>query len=58
MPFLHDKARDMIINQPASTSTRGGAGLRAPQNEFIGIRSQFPDTHIPDGRPRARATVD
>jgi len=21
------------------------------ENEFIGIRSQFPDSHIPDGRP-------
>lgn len=52
MPFPHDRAREMIVSQ-------GGrhfdpevvqSFLRVEQ-KFIEVRTQFPDTHIPEGRP-------
>ena len=52
MPFPHDKARDMICAQAGKHFDPEvvQAFVRREQ-EFIGIRNQFPDTHIPEGRP-------
>jgi PAS domain S-box-containing protein len=52
MPFPHERAREMIVGQSGKHFDPEvvQAFLRREQ-EFIGIRSQFPDTHIPEGRP-------
>jgi len=52
MAFPHEKAREMIINQAGKHFDPEvvQAFVRREQ-DFIGIRSQFPDTAIPDGRP-------
>jgi PAS domain S-box-containing protein len=52
MAFPHDKARDMILVQAGKHFDPEvvQAFVRREQ-EFVGIRSQFPDTHIPEGRP-------
>jgi PAS domain S-box-containing protein len=52
MPFPHEKARDMIVGQAGKHFDPEvvQAFVRREQ-EFVGIRNQFPDTHIPEGRP-------
>jgi putative two-component system response regulator len=52
MPFPHDKARDMIVAQAGKHFDPEvvQAFVRREQ-DFVGIRNQFPDTHIPEGRP-------
>ena len=52
MPFPHEKAREMITGQSGKHFDPEvvQSFLRCEQ-EFISIRSKFPDTHIPDGRP-------
>jgi PAS domain S-box-containing protein len=52
MPFPHERAREMIEGQAGKHFDPEvvQAFIRREQ-EFIGIRSQFPDTHIPEGRP-------
>jgi PAS domain S-box-containing protein len=52
MAFPHDRAREMILAQAGKHFDPEvvQAFVRREQ-EFVGIRKQFPDTHIPDGRP-------
>jgi PAS domain S-box-containing protein len=52
MPFPHEKARDMIMAQTSKHFDPEvvQAFVRREQ-DFIKIRNQFPDTHIPEGRP-------
>ncbi len=52
MPFPHEKAREMICGQSGQHFDPEvvEAFLRREQ-EFVRIREQFPDTHIPEGRP-------
>jgi PAS domain S-box-containing protein len=52
MPFPHERAREMIIAQSAKHFDPEvvEAFLRREQ-DFIKTRAQFPDTHIPEGRP-------
>ena len=52
MPFPHERARDMILAQSGKHFDPEvvEAFVRREQ-DFIQIRSQFPDTHVPDGRP-------
>ncbi|RPH39769.1 MAG: HD domain-containing protein, partial [Planctomycetota bacterium] len=52
MPFPHDKARDMILAQSAKHfDPEVVQAFCRREQDFIGIRNQFPDTHIPEGRP-------
>jgi len=52
MPFPHDTARDMIYAQAGKHfDPEVVAAFVRREQEFIGIRNQFPDTHIPEGRP-------
>ena len=52
MPFPHEKARQMIVGQAEKhfDPVVVESFLRC-EKEFIGIRSRFPDTEIPEGRP-------
>ena len=52
MPFPHERAREMLLNQSGKHFDPEvvQAFVRREQ-DFISIRSQFPDTHIPEGRP-------
>ncbi len=52
MPFPHEKVREMIIAAAGKHFDPEvvQAFLRREQ-DFIGIRAQFPDTHVPEGRP-------
>jgi response regulator RpfG family c-di-GMP phosphodiesterase len=52
MPFPHEKARDMIVAQAAKHfDPEVVQAFCRREQDFIGIRNQFPDTHIPEGRP-------
>ncbi len=52
MPFPHERAREMIVAQTGKHfDPEVVEAFLHREQEFIGIRSQFPDTHIPEGRP-------
>jgi putative two-component system response regulator len=52
MPFPHERARDMIVAQRGKHFDPEvvDAFVRCEQ-EFIKVRSQFPDTMMPEGKP-------
>ncbi len=52
MPFPHEKARDMIVAQSGKhfDPDTVQAFLRREQ-DFVKIRTQFPDTAMPEGKP-------
>jgi PAS domain S-box-containing protein len=52
MPFPHEKAREMILSQEGKHFDPEivRSFIRSEQ-EFVNIRNQFPDTHIPEGHP-------
>jgi PAS domain S-box-containing protein len=52
MPFPHEKVREMLLAQSGKHFDPEvvQAFVRREQ-DFLRIREQFPDTHVPDGRP-------
>ncbi len=52
MPFPHERAREMIEGQAGKHfDPEVVQAFKRREQEFVGTRSQFPDTHIPEGRP-------
>ena len=52
MPFPHERAREMIVGQAGKHfDPEVVDAFQRREQEFIAIRTQFPDTHIPEGRP-------
>ncbi len=52
MPFPHERAREMISAQAGKHfDPEVVQAFARREQDFIGIRAQFPDTHIPEGRP-------
>ncbi|MBI2901378.1 MAG: PAS domain S-box protein [Planctomycetes bacterium] len=52
MPFPHEKAREMILRESGKHfDPEVVEAFRRSEPEFVRVRSQFPDTHLPEGRP-------
>jgi PAS domain S-box-containing protein len=52
MPFPHERAREMIVSQGGKHfDPEVVEAFLSREQEFVSIRAQFPDTHIPEGRP-------